>query len=51
MDKIVTKTDGYEVHKLEKLYALLCQSVYRHRRAHHKDALIRVGIAFSNAYD
>uniref|UniRef100_A0A3Q3DBG9 ATPase family AAA domain containing 2 n=1 Tax=Hippocampus comes TaxID=109280 RepID=A0A3Q3DBG9_HIPCM len=49
LDKIVTKTDGYEVHKLEKLYALLCQSVYRHRRAHHKDALIRVGIAFSNA--
>ncbi|XP_019748628.1 ATPase family AAA domain-containing protein 2 isoform X2 [Hippocampus comes] len=41
LDKIVTKTDGYEVHKLEKLYALLCQSVYRHRRAHHKDALIR----------
>ncbi|XP_077431925.1 ATPase family AAA domain-containing protein 2 isoform X2 [Vanacampus margaritifer] len=41
LDKVVTKTDGYEVHKLEKLYALLCQSVYRHRRDHHKDALIR----------
>ncbi|XP_061144051.1 ATPase family AAA domain-containing protein 2-like isoform X1 [Syngnathus typhle] len=40
LDKVVTKTDGYEVHKLEKLYALLCQSVYRHRRDHHKAALI-----------
>ncbi|XP_061529884.1 ATPase family AAA domain-containing protein 2-like isoform X2 [Phycodurus eques] len=41
LDKVVTKTDGCEVHKLEKLYALLCQSVYRHRRDHHKAALIR----------
>ncbi|XP_049586329.1 ATPase family AAA domain-containing protein 2 isoform X1 [Syngnathus scovelli] len=39
LDKVVMKTDGYEVHKLEKLYALLCQSVYRHRRDHHKAAL------------
>ncbi|XP_057689376.1 ATPase family AAA domain-containing protein 2-like isoform X2 [Corythoichthys intestinalis] len=40
LDKVVTKTDGYEVHKLEKLYALLCQCVYRHRRDHHKAVLI-----------
>ncbi|XP_054638061.1 ATPase family AAA domain-containing protein 2-like isoform X2 [Dunckerocampus dactyliophorus] len=41
LDNVVTKTDGYEVHKLEKLYALLCQSIYRHRQEHHKAALIR----------
>uniref|UniRef100_A0A7N8WUA7 ATPase family AAA domain-containing protein 2 n=1 Tax=Mastacembelus armatus TaxID=205130 RepID=A0A7N8WUA7_9TELE len=42
---IVTKTDGYEVFKLEKLYALLCQSIYRHRRDYNKTALIKVSVA------
>uniref|UniRef100_A0A7N9AQE5 ATPase family AAA domain-containing protein 2 n=1 Tax=Mastacembelus armatus TaxID=205130 RepID=A0A7N9AQE5_9TELE len=38
-------TDGYEVFKLEKLYALLCQSIYRHRRDYNKTALIKVSVA------
>uniref|UniRef100_A0A4W6EBF2 ATPase family AAA domain-containing protein 2 n=1 Tax=Lates calcarifer TaxID=8187 RepID=A0A4W6EBF2_LATCA len=41
LEKVVTKTDGYEVYKLEKLYALLCQSIYRHRRDYNKTALIQ----------
>ncbi|XP_008285122.1 ATPase family AAA domain-containing protein 2 [Stegastes partitus] len=41
LERVVTKTDGYEVYKLEKLYALLCQSIYRHRRDYNKTALIQ----------
>ncbi|XP_077454516.1 ATPase family AAA domain-containing protein 2 isoform X2 [Stigmatopora argus] len=41
LDKVVTMSDGYEVDKLEKLYALLCQCIYRHRRDLHKAALIK----------
>ncbi|XP_040899672.1 ATPase family AAA domain-containing protein 2-like isoform X2 [Toxotes jaculatrix] len=41
LDRVVAKTDGYEVYKLEKLYALLCQSIYRHRRDFNKTALIQ----------
>uniref|UniRef100_A0A669F8R2 ATPase family AAA domain-containing protein 2 n=1 Tax=Oreochromis niloticus TaxID=8128 RepID=A0A669F8R2_ORENI len=42
LEQVVTKTEGYEVYKLEKLYALLCQSIYRHRRDYNKTALIQV---------
>jgi len=35
-------TEGYEVNQLEKLYALLCQSIYRHREDYDKTALIQV---------
>lgn len=41
LERVVTKTDGYEVYKLEKLYALLCQSIYRHRRDYNKAVLIQ----------
>ncbi|XP_017265508.1 ATPase family AAA domain-containing protein 2 isoform X2 [Kryptolebias marmoratus] len=41
LDRIVTQTEGYEVYKLEKLYALLCQNIYRHRRDYNKTALIQ----------
>ncbi|XP_028281971.1 ATPase family AAA domain-containing protein 2 isoform X2 [Parambassis ranga] len=41
LEKVVTKTEGYEIYKLEKLYALLCQSIYRHRRDYNKTALIQ----------
>ncbi|XP_030250051.1 ATPase family AAA domain-containing protein 2 isoform X5 [Sparus aurata] len=41
LERLVTKTEGYEVYKLEKLYALLCQCIYRHRRDHNKTALIQ----------
>ncbi len=44
MERVVTKTEGYEVYKLEKLYALLCQTIYRHRRDYNKTALIQVSI-------
>lgn len=39
---MVTKTEGFEVRQLEKLYALLCQSIYRHRRDYDKTALVQV---------
>ncbi|XP_043973679.1 ATPase family AAA domain-containing protein 2-like isoform X2 [Gambusia affinis] len=41
LDKVVTKTEDYEVYKLEKLYALLCQSIYRHRQDYNKTGLIQ----------
>ncbi|CAJ1062032.1 ATPase family AAA domain-containing protein 2-like isoform X2 [Xyrichtys novacula] len=41
LERLVSKTEGYEVFKLEKLYALLCQSIYRHRRDYNKTALIQ----------
>uniref|UniRef100_A0A3P8TJN4 ATPase family AAA domain-containing protein 2 n=1 Tax=Amphiprion percula TaxID=161767 RepID=A0A3P8TJN4_AMPPE len=44
LERVVSKTDGYEVYKLEKLYALLCQSIYRHRRDYNKAVLIQVSI-------
>uniref|UniRef100_A0A4W4E9X3 ATPase family AAA domain-containing protein 2 n=1 Tax=Electrophorus electricus TaxID=8005 RepID=A0A4W4E9X3_ELEEL len=42
LQKVVALTEGYEVDLLEKLYALLCQSIYRHRREYDKTALIQV---------
>ncbi|KAL2084285.1 hypothetical protein ACEWY4_019803 [Coilia grayii] len=44
LHKVVAKTEGYEVDRLEKLYALLCQSVYRHRKEYDKTALLQVSI-------
>uniref|UniRef100_A0A3Q4AUM9 ATPase family AAA domain-containing protein 2 n=1 Tax=Mola mola TaxID=94237 RepID=A0A3Q4AUM9_MOLML len=44
LERVVTKTEGYEVFQLEKLYALLCQSIYRHRRDFNKTTLIQVSI-------
>uniref|UniRef100_A0A3Q1CXN7 ATPase family AAA domain-containing protein 2 n=1 Tax=Amphiprion ocellaris TaxID=80972 RepID=A0A3Q1CXN7_AMPOC len=44
LERVVSKTDGYEVYKLEKLYALLCQSIYRHRRDYNK-AVVFVSFA------
>ncbi|KAM4633071.1 ATPase family AAA domain-containing protein 2 isoform 2-T2 [Polymixia lowei] len=41
LERVVTKTNGFEVYQLEKLYALLCQSIYRHRRDYNKAALIQ----------
>ncbi|XP_035285771.1 ATPase family AAA domain-containing protein 2-like isoform X1 [Anguilla anguilla] len=37
---VVSNTEGCEVYQLEKLYALLCQSIYRHRKDYDKTALI-----------
>ncbi|KAM8869662.1 ATPase family AAA domain-containing protein 2 [Spinachia spinachia] len=41
LERVVVKTEGYEIYKLEKLYALLCQSIYRHRRDYDKTSLIQ----------
>ncbi|XP_060756226.1 ATPase family AAA domain-containing protein 2-like [Neoarius graeffei] len=41
LQKVVVKTEGYEADLLEKLYARLCQSIYRHRKNHDKTALIQ----------
>uniref|UniRef100_A0A0E9UXQ4 Uncharacterized protein n=1 Tax=Anguilla anguilla TaxID=7936 RepID=A0A0E9UXQ4_ANGAN len=38
---VVSNTEGCEVYQLEKLYALLCQSIYRHRKDYDKTALMR----------
>ncbi|XP_051574351.1 ATPase family AAA domain-containing protein 2-like isoform X2 [Myxocyprinus asiaticus] len=42
LQRVVGMTEGFEVTQLEKLYALLCQSIYRHRNNYDKTALIRV---------
>nr|XP_029499502.1 ATPase family AAA domain-containing protein 2-like [Oncorhynchus nerka] len=41
LQRAVSKTEGYEVYQLEKLYALLCQSIYRHRKDYDKTALLK----------
>uniref|UniRef100_A0A8C1X2E2 ATPase family AAA domain-containing protein 2 n=1 Tax=Cyprinus carpio TaxID=7962 RepID=A0A8C1X2E2_CYPCA len=41
LQRVVNMTEGYEVNQLEKLYALLCQSIYRHRKDYDKTALIQ----------
>ncbi|KAM6909707.1 ATPase family AAA domain-containing protein 2 [Xenentodon cancila] len=41
LERVVSKSEGYEVYKLEKLYSLLCQSIYRNRREYNKTALIQ----------
>uniref|UniRef100_H3DP25 ATPase family AAA domain-containing protein 2 n=1 Tax=Tetraodon nigroviridis TaxID=99883 RepID=H3DP25_TETNG len=41
LEEVVKKTEGYEVFQLEKLYARLCQSIYRHRWEYNKTALIK----------
>uniref|UniRef100_A0AAR2ILR9 ATPase family AAA domain-containing protein 2 n=1 Tax=Pygocentrus nattereri TaxID=42514 RepID=A0AAR2ILR9_PYGNA len=38
---VVVKTEGCEVFQLEKLYALLCQCIYRHRKDSNKTGLIQ----------
>uniref|UniRef100_A0A8C9RA43 ATPase family AAA domain-containing protein 2 n=1 Tax=Scleropages formosus TaxID=113540 RepID=A0A8C9RA43_SCLFO len=42
----VSKTEGYEVYQLEKLYALLSQCIYRHRKDYDKTELVQVGNFF-----
>lgn len=42
LQTVLDMTEGYEVNQLEKLYALLCQSIYRHRKDYDKTALIQV---------
>uniref|UniRef100_A0A8D0G8R7 ATPase family AAA domain-containing protein 2 n=1 Tax=Sphenodon punctatus TaxID=8508 RepID=A0A8D0G8R7_SPHPU len=45
--KIVTeKSSSYNIFHLEKLYAILSQCIYRHRKDYDKTKLIQVGKAF-----
>ncbi|XP_047460998.1 ATPase family AAA domain-containing protein 2-like isoform X7 [Mugil cephalus] len=41
LNRAVTKTEGAEVEPLEKLYAQLAQSIYRHRSHHNKAELLQ----------
>lgn len=41
LEKVVALTEGFEVDRLEKLYSLLCQSIYRHRRDYDKTPLLQ----------
>ncbi|XP_056284078.1 ATPase family AAA domain-containing protein 2B isoform X2 [Pseudoliparis swirei] len=40
LDTVVKKSDGYSVEQLERLYSLLSQSIYRHRRDYDKTRLL-----------
>lgn len=39
---VVKKSEGYSVEQLERLYALLSQCVYQHRREYDKTQLLEV---------
>ncbi|XP_074542266.1 ATPase family AAA domain-containing protein 2-like isoform X2 [Halichoeres trimaculatus] len=41
LSRAVSQTDGVEVEPLEKLYALLAQSIYRHRHSYNKSELLQ----------
>ncbi|XP_037831827.1 ATPase family AAA domain-containing protein 2 isoform X2 [Kryptolebias marmoratus] len=41
LNRAVAKTEGAEVEPLEKLYALVAQSIYRHRNNYNKTELIK----------
>ncbi|XP_073488315.1 ATPase family AAA domain-containing protein 2 [Aquarana catesbeiana] len=41
LEKAVSKTNGYNVLQLEKLYAVLSQCIYRHRKDYDKSQLIK----------
>eukprot|EP00066_Takifugu_rubripes_P014421 XP_011603687.1 PREDICTED: ATPase family AAA domain-containing protein 2 isoform X2 [Takifugu rubripes] len=41
LERVVEKSEGYEVFQLERLYTHLCQSIYRHRREYNKTALVK----------
>ncbi|XP_041104540.1 ATPase family AAA domain-containing protein 2-like isoform X2 [Polyodon spathula] len=41
LTKVTAKTDGYAVYQLEKLYAVICQCIYNHRKDYDKTTLIQ----------
>uniref|UniRef100_A0A8B9RGA3 ATPase family AAA domain-containing protein 2 n=1 Tax=Astyanax mexicanus TaxID=7994 RepID=A0A8B9RGA3_ASTMX len=47
LDQVVVKSEGYSVDQLERLYSLLSQCIYQHRRDYDKTHLIEV----SGSYD
>ncbi|KAK5853211.1 hypothetical protein PBY51_007018 [Eleginops maclovinus] len=40
LDTVVKKSEGYSVEQLERLYSLLSQCIYRHRREYEKTQLL-----------
>ncbi|KAG9282866.1 ATPase family AAA domain-containing protein 2B [Astyanax mexicanus] len=42
LDQVVVKSEGYSVDQLERLYSLLSQCIYQHRRDYDKTHLIEV---------
>uniref|UniRef100_A0A7N6AC47 ATPase family AAA domain-containing protein 2 n=1 Tax=Anabas testudineus TaxID=64144 RepID=A0A7N6AC47_ANATE len=46
LDTVVKKSEGYSVEQLERLYSLLSQCIYQHRREYNKTQLLEV-IRFS----
>uniref|UniRef100_A0A8C9XAD9 ATPase family AAA domain-containing protein 2 n=1 Tax=Sander lucioperca TaxID=283035 RepID=A0A8C9XAD9_SANLU len=44
LDMVVKKSEGYSVEQLERLYSLLSQCIYQHRREYEKTQLLEVRI-------
>lgn len=42
LDTVVKKSEGYSVEQLERLYSLLSQCIYQHRREYEKAQLLEV---------
>ncbi len=42
LDTVVKKSEGYSVEQLERLYSLLSQCIYQHRREYDKTQLLEV---------
>uniref|UniRef100_G3PFL0 ATPase family AAA domain-containing protein 2 n=1 Tax=Gasterosteus aculeatus aculeatus TaxID=481459 RepID=G3PFL0_GASAC len=51
LDAAVTKSEGFSVEQLERLYCLLSQCVYKHRREYDKTRLLEVSDTFVEAFD
>uniref|UniRef100_A0A3P8TEL2 ATPase family AAA domain-containing protein 2 n=1 Tax=Amphiprion percula TaxID=161767 RepID=A0A3P8TEL2_AMPPE len=45
LDMVVKKSEGYSVEQLERLYSLLSQCIYQHRREYDKTQLLEVSKA------
>uniref|UniRef100_A0A8C5I375 ATPase family AAA domain-containing protein 2 n=1 Tax=Gouania willdenowi TaxID=441366 RepID=A0A8C5I375_GOUWI len=42
LDQVVNKSEGYSVEQLERLYSVLSQCIYQHRREYNKTQLLEV---------
>lgn len=42
LEKVVVKSDGFSVDHLERVYSVLSQCIYQHRRDYDKTRLIEV---------
>lgn len=42
LDMVVKKSEGYSVEQLERLYSVLSQCIYQHRREYDKAQLLEV---------